>query len=66
MKGSLHTDELMGTVVSPHGGIHTERCVSHCFIMDVRGYPEPHIITDAAVNIAPDLDREGRYRPKCN
>ncbi len=56
MKGSLHTDELMGTVVSPHGGIHTERCVSHCFIMDVRGYPEPHIITDAAVNIAPDLD----------
>ena len=56
MKGSLHTDELMGAVVSPHGGIRTERRVSHCFTMDVPGYPEPLIVTDAAINIAPDLD----------
>jgi phosphate acetyltransferase len=55
MKGSLHTDELMGAVVSREG-IRTERRISHCFIMDVPGHAEPVIITDAAVNIAPDLD----------
>ena len=56
MKGSLHTDELMGAVVAREGGIRTERRISHCFIMDVPGHGEPLIITDAAVNIAPDLD----------
>ena len=56
MKGSLHTDELMGAVVSGVSGIRTERRISHCFIMDVPGHPDPLIITDAAVNIAPDLD----------
>jgi phosphate acetyltransferase len=56
MKGSLHTDELMGAVVSGATGIRTERRISHCFIMDVPGHPDPLIITDAAVNIAPDLD----------
>jgi phosphate acetyltransferase len=56
MKGSLHTDELMAAVVSREGGIRTERRISHCFIMDVPGHPEPLVITDAAVNITPDLD----------
>jgi len=56
MKGSLHTDELMGAVLSGASGIRTERRISHCFIMDVPGHPDPLIITDAAVNIAPDLD----------
>lgn len=56
MKGSLHTDELMAAVVAREGGIRTERRISHCFIMDVPGHPEPLIITDAAVNIAPDFD----------
>jgi phosphate acetyltransferase len=56
MKGSLHTDELMGAVVAREGGIRTERRISHCFIMDVPGQAEALIITDAAVNIAPDLD----------
>jgi phosphate acetyltransferase len=56
MKGSLHTDELMGAVVAREGGIRTERRISHCFIMDVPNHDEPLIITDAAVNIAPDLD----------
>ena len=56
MKGSLHTDELMGAVVSKQSGIRTSRRISHCFIMDVPGHPDPLIITDAAVNIAPDLD----------
>jgi phosphate acetyltransferase len=56
MKGSLHTDELMGAVVSRQGGIRTARRISHCFIMDVPNHPEALIITDAAVNIAPTLD----------
>ena len=56
MKGSLHTDELMGAVVSRQGGIRTVRRISHCFIMDVPGHPHPLIITDAAVNIAPSLE----------
>ena len=56
MKGSLHTDELMGAVVSRQAGIRTARRISHCFIMDVPNHPEALIITDAAVNIAPTLD----------
>jgi phosphate acetyltransferase len=55
MKGSLHTDELMGAVVARDTGIRTERRISHCFVMDVPGHENPLIITDAAVNIAPDL-----------
>jgi phosphate acetyltransferase len=56
MKGSLHTDELMGAVVSRQTGIRTARRISHCFIMDVPRHPDALIITDAAVNIAPSLD----------
>jgi phosphate acetyltransferase len=56
MKGSLHTDELMGAVVSRQGGIRTARRISHCFIMDVPNHAEALIITDAAVNISPTLD----------
>jgi phosphate acetyltransferase len=56
MKGSLHTDELMGAVVARDTGIRTGRRISHCFVMDVPGHNEPLIVTDAAVNIAPDLE----------
>jgi phosphate acetyltransferase len=55
MKGSLHTDELMSAVVARESGLRTERRISHAFIMDVPGHPDPLVITDAAVNIAPDL-----------
>ena len=53
MKGSLHTDELMGAVVKRDTGLRTARRISHCFVMDVPGHDQPLIITDAAVNIAP-------------
>jgi phosphate acetyltransferase len=56
MKGSLHTDELMGAVVARDAGIRTDRRISHCFVMDVPGHADPLIITDAAVNIAPTLE----------
>ena len=55
MKGSLHTDELMAAVVRRDTGLRTARRISHCFIMDVPDHDQPLIITDAAVNIAPDL-----------
>ena len=55
MKGSLHTDELMGAVVRRDTGLRTARRISHCFIMDVPDYADALIITDAAVNIAPSL-----------
>jgi phosphate acetyltransferase len=56
MKGSLHTDELMGAVVSREGGLRTARRISHCFVMAVPNHHDPLIITDAAVNIAPTLE----------
>ncbi|KAF1708447.1 bifunctional enoyl-CoA hydratase/phosphate acetyltransferase [Pseudoxanthomonas sacheonensis] len=56
MKGSLHTDELMAAVVASDSGLRTKRRVSHCFLMQTPSYPRPFIITDAAINIAPDLD----------
>jgi len=56
MKGSLHTDELMRAVTASKGGLRTARRISHVFIMDVPTYPEPLFITDAAINIFPDLD----------
>ena len=56
MKGSLHTDELMGAVVSRTTGLRTARRISHVFYMDVPTYPKPIMITDAAINIAPTLE----------
>ena len=56
MKGSLHTDELMGEVVRPGTGLRTARRLSHVFYMELPAYPKPLLITDAAVNIEPDLD----------
>lgn len=55
MKGSLHTDELMSAVVHREGGLRTERRMSHVFVLDVPTYKWPLLITDAALNIAPDL-----------
>ena len=56
MKGSLHTDELMAEVVRKDTGLRTERRISHVFIMDVPTYPKPLAVTDAAINIFPDLE----------
>jgi phosphate acetyltransferase len=56
MKGSLHTDELMRAVTNSKTGLRTARRISHVFIMDVPTYPETLFVTDAAINIFPDLD----------
>src|SRR3954467_12519797 len=78
MKGSLHTDELMGAVVSRDGGLRTSRRISHVFVMDIPTYHKVLIVTDGAINIAPSLEDKvdicqnaidlavslGRQRPK--
>jgi phosphate acetyltransferase len=55
MKGKIHTDELLDPVIHRDTGLRTERRMSHVFILDVPTYPKPLMITDAAINIAPDL-----------
>jgi len=55
MKGSLHTDELMRSVTAKTG-LRTERRISHVFVMDVPAYADTVFVTDAAINIFPDLD----------
>lgn len=56
MKGSLHTDELMGAVVSAATGLRTARRISHVFVLEVPAYPRLLLLTDAAINIFPTLD----------
>ena len=56
MKGSLHSDELLAEVVSAQSGLRTARRISHVFVLDVPRYPKPLLITDAAINVAPDFD----------
>ena len=58
MKGSLHTDELMTAVVARDAGLRTKRRVSHCFVLQTPHYPRPFIVTDAAINLAPDLEQK--------
>ncbi len=55
MKGSLHTDELLGAVLARDAGLRGTRRLSHVFLLDVPAYHKPLLVTDAAVNIAPDL-----------
>ena len=56
MKGSLHTDELLGAVIARETGLRTLRRMSHVFLMDVPTYHKPILITDAAINFAPTLE----------
>jgi len=58
MKGSLHSDELLHEVARPDSGLHTQRRISHMYVMDVPNRPEPLCITDAVVNIHPNLDEK--------
>lgn len=55
MKGSLHSDELLGAVVASTSGLRTARRISHVYVLDVPAYSKLLIVTDAAINIAPTL-----------
>jgi phosphate acetyltransferase len=56
MKGKIHTDELLEPMLDKATGLRTERRMSHVFALDVPHYPKPLLISDAAINIAPDLN----------
>jgi phosphate acetyltransferase len=58
VKGSLHSDELLGAVVAKDSGLRTERRISHAYGMDIPAYSKPLIITDAAINIQPTLEQK--------
>ncbi|MEW5423176.1 bifunctional enoyl-CoA hydratase/phosphate acetyltransferase [Amorphus sp. 3PC139-8] len=55
MKGHLHTDVFLHPVVAREGGLRTGRRISHVFVADLPNHPRPLLVTDAAINIAPDL-----------
>jgi phosphotransacetylase/acyl dehydratase len=55
MKGHLHTDDLLRAMLDKVNGLRVGRRFTHVFVMDVPGQPEPIFVTDAAINIAPDL-----------
>ncbi len=55
MKGHLHTDDLLKPMLDKALGLRIGRRFTHVFVMDVPGQPEPLLVTDAAINIAPDL-----------
>jgi phosphate acetyltransferase len=55
MKGSLHTNELLGPVVARRTGLLTARRLSHSFVFDVPTYPKLLMLADAVVNIAPKI-----------
>ncbi len=56
MKGSLHTDELLKPAMARDSGLRTARRISHVFVMDTPAYARTLLITDAAINIAPELE----------
>ncbi len=58
MKGDLHTDILMHEIVHATTGLRTVRQISHAYLMDVPGYPRPFILTDAGINITPNLQEK--------
>jgi len=55
MKGNLHSDDLLAQMVRKDGGLRAGRRISHVFVLDVPTLPYPLFISDAAINIAPDL-----------
>lgn len=58
MKGSLHSDELLHEVALPESGLRTRRRLTHAYVMDLSSYSQPLLISDAVVNISPDLDEK--------
>lgn len=56
MKGNLHTNDLMSAVVRKDAGLRTDQSITHTFIMDIPAYHKALFITDAAINITPDIN----------
>ncbi len=55
MKGHIATSELMAACVRRDSGLRTQRRMSHVFVMETPAWPKWILISDGALNIAPDL-----------
>lgn len=55
MKGAISSDELLSAVIDHSGGLRTARRASHVYVLSVPDYPKLLLVTDAAINIEPDL-----------
>jgi phosphate butyryltransferase len=64
MKGNLHTDDMLRPMVARDGGLRIGRRLTHIFVMDVPGLGHPLLVSDAAINIAPDLATKSGHRAK--
>ena len=58
MKGGLHTDQFMHAVLQRENHLRTSRLLSHCMLIAAPAYARRIIVSDAAVNIAPDVDQK--------
>jgi phosphotransacetylase/acyl dehydratase len=58
LNGHVDADALIGAASAPSSGLHTARCMSHVFVLDVPRYPKPLLLTDAAINAEPDLEQK--------
>lgn len=58
MKGNIHSDTYLAAVIRRENGLRTDQRTSHCFLMDIPGWPKPVMITDAALNIAPEVKQK--------
>ena len=55
MKGYIHSGTLLAAVIRRENGLRTKDRTSHCFVMDIPNWPRPIIITDASLNVLPDV-----------
>jgi phosphate acetyltransferase len=58
MKGSLHSDVFLRNVLRREAKLHAARLLSHCALVSVPTYARRFVISDAALNIAPDTDQK--------
>ena len=58
MKGSLHTDVLLHAVMQKDAKLRTGRLLSHCAMVSVPTYARRFVVSDVALNIAPDTDQK--------
>ena len=54
MKGHIHSDTYLAAVIRKENGLRTDQRTSHCFVVDIPDWPKPVVITDAALNVAPE------------
>lgn len=60
MKGRIHTDDFLRAVLQRDEGLRTDRLLSHCFLLEVPHLDKILVVTDGAMNIAPDFEQKAQ------